>query len=108
MMIIAIRRNRQVTAKTMGFVLLILFIFLFYNLIITHIDFSAPQCGGTLRMAHELEAAVSIALIEWVPLMRVLRADMIQTLKEDFILMARAKGMRPGAPCCATPSNRLP
>jgi peptide/nickel transport system permease protein len=37
--------------------------------------------------------AVSIALIEWVPLMRVLRSDMIQTLKEDFILMARAKGM---------------
>ena len=25
--------------------------------------------------------------------MRVLRADMIQTLREDFILMARAKGM---------------
>ncbi len=37
--------------------------------------------------------AFSIALIEWVPLMRVLRADMIQTLREDFILMARAKGM---------------
>jgi peptide/nickel transport system permease protein len=37
--------------------------------------------------------AVSIALVEWVPLMRVLRADMLQTLKEDFILMARAKGM---------------
>ncbi|MDX1269904.1 MAG: ABC transporter permease, partial [Oceanisphaera sp.] len=37
--------------------------------------------------------AFSIALVEWVPLMRVLRADMIQTLKQDFILMARAKGM---------------
>lgn len=37
--------------------------------------------------------SLSIALIEWVPLMRVLRSDMIATLKEDFILMARAKGL---------------
>lgn len=35
----------------------------------------------------------SIALIEWVPLMRVLRTDMIVTLQEDFIMVARAKGM---------------
>ncbi len=47
--------------------------------------------GANLRSI--LLPAVSIALVEWVPLMRVLRADMIQTLKEDFILMARAKGM---------------
>jgi peptide/nickel transport system permease protein len=37
--------------------------------------------------------SLSIALIEWVPLMRVLRTDMIATLQEDFILVARAKGM---------------
>ena len=37
--------------------------------------------------------SLSIALIEWVPLMRVLRSDMIGTLQEDYILMARAKGM---------------
>lgn len=36
---------------------------------------------------------LSIALVEWVPLMRVLRSDMIATLKEDFILLARAKGI---------------
>lgn len=47
--------------------------------------------GSNLRSI--LLPAVSIALVEWVPLMRVLRADMLQTLKEDFILMARAKGM---------------
>ena len=39
--------------------------------------------------------AFSIALVEWVPLMRTLRSDMIATLKEDFILMARAKGLPP-------------
>ncbi|WDP87399.1 MAG: ABC transporter permease [Desulfobacter sp.] len=36
---------------------------------------------------------LSIALVEWVPLMRVLRSDMIATLKEDYILLARAKGI---------------
>ena len=37
----------------------------------------------------------SIALIEWVVLMRVLRSDMITTLQQDYILMARAKGLPP-------------
>ena len=37
--------------------------------------------------------ALTLALIEWCALMRVLRADMIATLQEDFILMARAKGL---------------
>ncbi|MCG8685579.1 MAG: ABC transporter permease [Desulfobacterales bacterium] len=36
---------------------------------------------------------LSIALAEWVPLMRVLRSDMISVLKEDYILLARAKGI---------------
>lgn len=35
----------------------------------------------------------SIALIEWVVLMRVLRSDMISTLQQNYILMARAKGL---------------
>lgn len=37
--------------------------------------------------------AASIALVEWVVLMRVLRSDLISTLQEDFILLARAKGL---------------
>jgi peptide/nickel transport system permease protein len=39
--------------------------------------------------------ALSVALIEWVVLMRVLRSDMITTLQQNFILMARAKGLPP-------------
>ncbi len=35
----------------------------------------------------------SIAIVEWVPLMRVLRSDMISTLQQDFILMAKSKGL---------------
>jgi peptide/nickel transport system permease protein len=37
--------------------------------------------------------ALSLAMVEWVALMRVLRSDMISTLKEDYILMARSKGL---------------
>lgn len=37
--------------------------------------------------------AVSIAMAECVPLMRVLRTDMIATLQEDYILLARSKGL---------------
>jgi peptide/nickel transport system permease protein len=39
--------------------------------------------------------ALSIALVEWVVLMRVLRSDLIATLNEDFILLARCKGLSP-------------
>ncbi len=38
---------------------------------------------------------LSIACVEWVVLMRVLRSDMITTLQENFILMAKAKGLPP-------------
>jgi len=37
--------------------------------------------------------ALCIAMVEWVPFMRVLRSDMIATLQEDFILMAKSKGL---------------
>ncbi|MCP3899293.1 MAG: ABC transporter permease [Desulfobacteraceae bacterium] len=37
--------------------------------------------------------AFTIAMVEWVPLMRVLRSDMITTLQEDYILMAKSKGL---------------
>jgi peptide/nickel transport system permease protein len=37
--------------------------------------------------------ALSIAMIEWVVLMRVLRSDMITTLQQDYILFAKAKGL---------------
>jgi peptide/nickel transport system permease protein len=35
----------------------------------------------------------SIALVEWGYLMRILRSDMIATLQEDYILMAKSKGL---------------
>lgn len=49
--------------------------------------------GVATNLKGFLLPALSIALVEWVPLMRVLRGDMIATLKEDFILLARCKGL---------------
>jgi peptide/nickel transport system permease protein len=39
--------------------------------------------------------ALTLAIAEWPVLMRVLRSDMIATLQEDYIAMAKAKGLRP-------------
>jgi peptide/nickel transport system permease protein len=51
------------------------------------------SAGLAANLRSMILPAVCIALIEWVPLMRVLRSDMIATLQEDYILMARSKGM---------------
>jgi len=39
--------------------------------------------------------AFTLAIAEWPVLMRVLRSDMIATLQEDYIAMAKAKGLKP-------------
>lgn len=39
--------------------------------------------------------ALTLALAEWPGIMRVLRSDMIATLQEDYISLARAKGLKP-------------
>jgi peptide/nickel transport system permease protein len=38
--------------------------------------------------------ALTLAMGEWPVIMRVLRSDLIATLQQDFITMARAKGLR--------------
>jgi peptide/nickel transport system permease protein len=47
---------------------------------------------GNLRFM--LLPALTLALAEWPGIMRVLRSDMIATLQEDYIAMARAKGLK--------------
>src|SRR5947199_2703542 len=39
--------------------------------------------------------ALTLALTEWPGIMRVLRSDMIATLQEDYIALAKAKGLKP-------------
>src|SRR6266487_4669388 len=38
--------------------------------------------------------ALTLALAEWPGLMRILRSDMIATLQEDYIALAKAKGLK--------------
>src|SRR6201995_335076 len=39
--------------------------------------------------------ALKLALAEWPGILRVLRSDMIATLQEDYIALAKAKGLKP-------------
>jgi peptide/nickel transport system permease protein len=56
--------------------------------------YSRITSGGIVANLKSLTLpAFSLALAEMAVLSQVLRADMITTLKEDFILSARAKGM---------------
>ncbi len=78
-----------------NFVMAILLVFFF----VMHLgwlpatSFSPLSDGLTANMRSLLLPSLSIALVEWVILFRVLRGDLITTLTEDFILMARAKGL---------------
>ena len=55
-----------------------------------YVPFTADPLGNLRAMA--LPGA-TLALLEWPTIMRVLRSDMISTLQEDYIAMARAKGL---------------
>jgi peptide/nickel transport system permease protein len=48
--------------------------------------------GGNLRFF--VLPALTLALAEWPGIMRVLRSDMIATLQEDYIALAKAKGLK--------------
>jgi len=47
------------------------------------------------NLAHLALPAFAIGLSEWPPLFTVLRADMIKTLQQDYIALAKAKGLGP-------------
>jgi peptide/nickel transport system permease protein len=55
-----------------------------------YVPFSEDMLGNLRDMA--LPGA-TLALLEWPTIMRVLRSDMISTLQEDYIAMARSKGL---------------
>ena len=37
---------------------------------------------------------LTLALVEWPVFMRILRSDAIVTLQQDYVLLAKAKGLR--------------
>jgi peptide/nickel transport system permease protein len=55
-----------------------------------YVPFSQDVLGNLRAM---ILPGATLALLEWPTIMRVLRSDMISTLQEDYIAMARAKGL---------------
>ncbi|MBN9541433.1 MAG: ABC transporter permease [Reyranella sp.] len=77
----------------LGIVLIYLFSVTFDLLPAT--GFSPLSDGLWDNLESMILPALTLGLVEWTVLMRVLRADLLTTLKEDFILLARAKGLPP-------------
>ena len=82
---------------TPSFMLGILLIYLFSITLdlLPATGFSPMSEGLWDNLQSMILPALSLGLIEWTVLMRVLRSDLLTTLKEDFILLARAKGLPP-------------
>src|SRR5258707_2506411 len=57
-----------------------------------YIPFSEDPLGNLRFM---VLPAMTLALAEWPGIMRILRSDMIATLQEDYISLAKAKGLTP-------------
>jgi peptide/nickel transport system permease protein len=78
-----------------NFVMAILLIFFFVLRLrwLPATGFAPLSEGLAANVQSLLLPGLSIALVEWVILFRVLRSDLITTLGEDFILMAQSKGL---------------
>ncbi|MEJ2037463.1 MAG: ABC transporter permease [Desulfosarcinaceae bacterium] len=83
------------TLSIPGFVMALLTIYLFSVHLrwLPATGYSPLSAGLGANLESFILPGLSIAMIEWVVLMRVLRSDMITTLQQNFILMARAKGL---------------
>ncbi len=78
-----------------NFVMAILLVFFFVLRLgwLPATGFAPLSDGLPANVRSLLLPGLSIALVEWVILFRVLRSDLITTLGEDFILLARSKGL---------------
>jgi peptide/nickel transport system permease protein len=76
-----------------AFAMGLVFVFALRLKLLPATGYTPPGSGILENLKGFLLPALSIALVEWVTLMRVLRGDLIATLKEDFILLARCKGL---------------
>ena len=73
--------------------ILLIFLFAIYFDVLPATGYRPFSEGVWANLRTFILPSVTLALIEWCALMRVLRSDMISTLKEDFILVAKAKGL---------------
>ena len=73
--------------------IILILIFALYLDLLPATGFTPFSEGVWANLRGFILPALSIALVEWAGLMRILRSDMIATLQDDFILMARSKGL---------------
>lgn len=93
--------DRGVSTSTFGllaipnFTLAMILIYLFVEKIdvLPPTGWVYPSGGIVDSLKHTILPALSLGIAELAVFTRLLRADLISTLREDFILMARAKGV---------------
>jgi peptide/nickel transport system permease protein len=73
--------------------ILLVFFFVLYLGWLPATSFTPLSEGPAANVRSLLLPGLSIALVEWVILFRVLRSDLVATLGEEFILVARSKGL---------------
>ena len=73
--------------------ILLIFLFTLYIQVLPATGYAPLSEGLWQNLRYFILPALSFALAEWTVLMRVLRADMIGVLQQDYIAMARAKGL---------------
>ncbi len=84
-----------VSVPNFVFGLVLIYIFALSLDLLPATDYTRIQDDLWLNLRSMLLPSLAIASAEWVVLMRVLRSDMIGVLREDYIAMARSKGMSP-------------
>jgi peptide/nickel transport system permease protein len=82
-----------ISIPSFAMAMLLIFIFSLQLKWLPATGYTPLSAGLWLNLKGFILPALAIALAEWVPLMRVLRTDMITTLKEDYILLARSQGL---------------
>lgn len=109
------RFDRVVTASMFGIIsvpgfvagLLLLLVFAVYWRVFPFGQWARPtQDGWAENLKHAFLPALTLSLNEIAVFTRVLRGDMIATLREDYILAARAKACPPATSSCAKRSDR--
>jgi len=84
-----------VSVPNFVFGLVLIYIFALKLEILPATDYTRIQDDLWGNIRSMILPSLAIASAEWVVLMRVLRSDMVGVLKEDYIAMARSKGMSP-------------
>lgn len=83
----------SVSVPSFMMAILLIFFFSLYLDWLPATGYEPLSAGLWANLAPMILPALSLAFVEWTVLMRTLRAEMISVLQENYIALARAKGM---------------